>query len=51
MRANKLERQCPYDVTKNFVITDAWIRTHGQSNIDYPVPSLKIWTNKEREDE
>lgn len=51
MRANKLERQCPYDVTKNFVITDAWIRTHGQSNIDYPVPSLKIWTNKEQEDE
>lgn len=51
MRADKLERQCPYDVTKNFVITDAWIRTHGQSNIDYPVPSFKVWTNKEQEDE
>lgn len=46
MRIDSIRRICPYDTTKNFTIKNAWIRTHGQSNINYPVPSFKIWSNK-----
>jgi hypothetical protein len=46
MRVDSLKRLCPTDSTKNFTIYDCWVRTHGQSNIKYPVPSFKIWSNK-----
>ena len=50
MKVTSLTRKCPTDSTKNFTIENCWIRTHGQSNINYPVPSFKIWTNKEIEE-
>lgn len=46
MTVRSLKRQCPTDSTKNFTIYNCWVRTHGQSNIKYPVPSFKIWSNK-----
>lgn len=46
MTVKSLKRLCPTDSTKNFTIHNCWIRTHGQSNIKYPVPSFKIWSNK-----
>jgi hypothetical protein len=41
-----IERTCPYDTTKNFKINNARIRKHGQSTLNYPISSMKIWFNK-----
>lgn len=51
MMVNSLTRLCPTDATKNFTVKNCYIRTHGQSNIEYPVPSFKFWTNKKHKDE
>lgn len=42
----KITRSCPYDSTKNFTVTDAQIRKHGQSTLSYPITSMKFWLNK-----
>ena len=41
-----IQRFCPSDSTKNFVITTGQIRKHGQSTLNYPIPSMKFWTSK-----
>ena len=41
-----IERFCPSDATKNFRITNAQIRKHGQSTLNYPITSMKFWLNK-----
>ena len=41
-----IERYCPSDTTKNFKIVDGQIRKHGQSTLNYPVTSMKFWSNK-----
>ena len=33
------------DTEKNFFIKDCRIRRHGQSTLNYPIPSFKIWSN------
>ena len=43
-----IERICPYDTTKNFKINNAQIRKHGQSTLNYPITSMKIWFNKSK---
>ena len=44
-----IERNCITDPTKNFTVTNGMIRKHGQSTLNYPITSLKIWTNKAKE--
>jgi hypothetical protein len=57
-----IERTCPYDQSKDFIIGEliddpqnqnekivangARIRKHGQSTLNYPITSLKFWLNK-----
>lgn len=41
-----LQRICPSDSSKNFIIENATIRNHGQSTLGMPVPSMKIWSDK-----
>ncbi len=41
-------RVCPYDSNYNFTCTGGMIRKHGQSTLNYPVPSMKIWFNKSK---
>lgn len=41
-----IERFSPTDSTRNFKIVNARIRKHGQSTLNYPITSMKIWTNK-----
>ena len=57
-----IERTCPYDQSKDFIIGDliddpdrpnekkvvngVRIRKHGQSTLNYPITSLKFWLNK-----
>lgn len=59
-----IERICPYDQSKDFIIGDiiddpdrpgekkivngARIRKHGQSTLNYPITSMKFWTNKSK---
>jgi len=43
----RLERISPFDPTKNFVIENCTIRTHGQSTLGTPVPSMKFWSDKD----
>jgi len=43
-----IERFCPSDATKNFKIVGAQIRKHGQSTLNYPITSMKIWLNKSK---
>lgn len=43
-----IERFCPSDSTKNFTLTGAQIRKHGQSTLHYPITSMKFWTNKSK---
>ena len=38
----------PFDSTKNFKLVGAQIRKHGQSTLNYPITSMKIWTNKSK---
>ena len=45
------ERICPFDNSKNFRLINARIRKHGQSTLNYPVASMKIWMNKSTRDE
>lgn len=44
-----IERNCITDPSKNFSVTNGMIRKHGQSTLNYPITSLKIWTNKAKE--
>ena len=62
-----IERTCPYDQSKDFIIGElvddpdrpgekkiingARIRKHGQSTLNYPITSLKFWTNKSKSGE
>lgn len=41
-----IRRTCIADDTKQFYVTKAMIRKHGQSTINYPITSLKFWLNK-----
>lgn len=57
-----IERTCPYDQSKDFILGDliddpdrpdekivvngVRIRKHGQSTLNYPITSMKFWTNK-----
>ena len=41
-----IQRTCPSDSSKNFKMNNVRIRKHGQSTLNYPVPSMKIWMNK-----
>ena len=41
-----ISRVCPFDKSKNFTVSEALIRKHGQSTLEYPIPSFKIWLNK-----
>ena len=38
----------PFDSSKNFKLVGAQIRKHGQSTLNYPITSMKIWTNKSK---
>ena len=44
-----IERFCPSDASKNFKITNAQLRKHGQSTLHYPITSMKAWFNKSKE--
>lgn len=46
-----IQRTCPTDSSKNFKIVNAKIRKHGQSTLNYPVSSMKVWFNKSTSDE
>jgi hypothetical protein len=46
-----IERYCPFDSSKNFKINNAQIRKHGQSTLNYPITSMKIWFNKSKSGE
>ena len=41
-----IERICVTDPSKSFVVKNARVRKHGQSTLNYPLTSLKIWFNK-----
>ena len=59
-----IERVCPYDASKDFIVGEviddpdipnqqkvvngAMIRKHGQSTLNYPISSMKIWLNKSK---
>lgn len=40
------KRECITDSSKTFEVTNGMIRKHGQSTLNYPITSMKIWTNK-----
>jgi len=42
-------RECISDPTKNFDVVNGMIRKHGQSTLNYPITSMKLWTNKAKE--
>lgn len=39
-----IERLCINDPSKNFVVNHGRIRKHGQSTLNYPLTSYKLWT-------
>ena len=41
-----MEYRCPEDSTKNFTASNIALRKHGQSTLNYPITSMKLWTNK-----
>ena len=43
------KRECITDASKTFEVTNGMIRKHGQSTLNYPITSMKIWTNKAKE--
>ena len=43
------KRECITDASKSFEVTNGMIRKHGQSTLNYPITSMKIWTNKAKE--
>lgn len=45
------KRECITDATKSFEVTNGMIRKHGQSTLNYPITSMKIWTNKAKEND
>jgi hypothetical protein len=45
------KRECITDPSKTFEVTNGMIRKHGQSTLNYPITSMKIWTNKAKEDD
>lgn len=45
-----ITRTCLTDSTRNFSIVNGKIRKHGQSTLNYPITSLKIWFNKSADD-
>ena len=45
------ERICPTDRSKNFTVTHGRIRKHGQSTLNYPLTSYKLWTWSSMDDE
>lgn len=45
-----ITRTCVYDPSKNFTVINGKIRKHGQSTLNYPITSLKIWFNKSATD-
>lgn len=45
------KRECITDPTKTFEVINGMIRKHGQSTLNYPITSMKIWTNKSKDNE
>ena len=45
-----IERICVSDPTKSFKVKNGMIRKHGQSTLNYPITSYKIWLNKSASD-
>lgn len=45
------KRECITDSSKTFDVVNGMIRKHGQSTLNYPITSMKIWTNKAKEDD
>lgn len=45
-----IQRVCLADPKKSFVIKNGKIRKHGQSTLNYPVPSFKIWSDSPVDD-
>ena len=43
-----ISRICPFDKSLDFTCYNAQIRKHGQSTLNYPVPSMKFWFNKSK---
>ena len=43
------KRECITDATKTFEVTNGMIRKHGQSTLNYPITSMKVWTNKAKD--
>ena len=41
-----IERICPSDSSKNFKCINCQARKHGQSTLNYPITSMKIWLSK-----
>lgn len=41
-----MEYRCPEDSTKNFTASNIALRKHGQSTLNYPITSMKLWTSK-----
>ena len=39
-----IQRICPKDHSKDFIVTHGRIRKHGQSTLNYPLTSYKLWT-------
>ena len=45
------KRECVTDASKTFEVINGMIRKHGQSTLNYPITSLKIWTNKGKDED
>lgn len=45
-----ITRTCVSDPSKNFTVINGKARKHGQSTLNYPITSLKIWFNKSATD-
>ena len=45
-----IERICVQDPSKNFKVINGRIRKHGQSTLNYPLTSYKIWLNQSADD-
>lgn len=45
-----ISRSCITDPTKDFTANNVRIRKHGQSTLNYPIVSLKVWLNKSNAD-
>lgn len=45
------KRECVTDASKTFEVINGMIRKHGQSTLNYPITSMKIWLNKGKEED